>query len=441
MRDLLVMGIVVIAVVAALRRPWIGVLLWVWVSIMNPHRFTYGFAYSAPVAAIAAGVTLLGLLYARQKSSPLKGAPMKWLALFVVWITVSWAMGLDPSADYEQWTKVMKILLMVFVGMALLHSKQHIFAFAWVVTGSMALLGIKGGVFTLLTGGGYHVRGPPGSFIEENNSLGLALVMTIPLLRFLQMQLATGRARHLMTAAMVLCGASALGSQSRGALLALAAMVLLLWWRGRNRVLAAIVIVLVAVSLVSFMPDTWFQRMETIGTYQEDKSAMGRIAAWTVAWRLAFDYPFGVGFNAARPELFAHYWSGMNVGTPVAHSIYFQVLGHHGFIGLGIYLCLWISTWRTAAAIRRRARDLPAQAKWCADLAGMSQVAMIGFAVGGAFLSLSYFDLPYNIMMLLVLTSVWMQRRAWETEPAYVGGRFRIPGLAGLPPAATTGAR
>lgn len=439
MRDILVIAIVAAGVIAALRSPWVGVLLWAWVSIMNPHRYTWGFAYDAPVAAAAAGVTILGLLYTRDKSSPFKGAPMVWLALFVVWITISWLMGLSPAGDYEQWKKVMKILLMIFVGMALLHSKQHIFAFAWVVTASMAVVGIKGGLFTLSTGGSYHVFGPEGSFIQENNSLALALVVTIPLVRFLQLQLAPGWRRHLMTAVMVLCGASALGSQSRGALLALGAMLLMLWWRGRSRLVGGMGLLLVSMLLVSFMPDTWSDRMETIRTYEEDRSAMGRIAAWTVAWRLAFDHPFGVGFDAARPELFAQYWSGMEVGTPAAHSIYFQVLGNHGFIGLALYLGLWISTWLAAARMRREALEQPAQAQWCADLMAMCQVSLIGFTVGGAFLSLSYFDLPYNVMMLVVLTGAWLRRRAWETEPAYVGGRFKIPGMT-LPPLKEKGA-
>ena len=58
MRDLVVVSIVVVGALMALRRPWIGVMLWTWLSIMSPHRYTWGFAYDAPLAAIAAGVTL-----------------------------------------------------------------------------------------------------------------------------------------------------------------------------------------------------------------------------------------------------------------------------------------------------------------------------------------------------------------------------------------------
>ena len=60
----------------------------------------------------------------------------------------------------------------------------------------------------------------------------------------------------------------------------------------------------------------------------------------------------------------------------------------------------------------------------------MCQVALAGYAVGGAFLSLAYFDLPYDVMVLIVLTRIWVQKKAWQTEPIYSSGWKTIPGLA-----------
>jgi len=189
MRDVLVVLLVFAGCVAALRRPWVGVMVWTWLSIMNPHRYAWGWAYDAPLAAVAAGATLAGLLLTRERESPFKGAPVIWLVLFMGWITLSWLFGLDAAGDYPQWSKVMKIDAMILVALMLLHSKRHTFALAWVAVGSLALLGAKGGFFTLITGGVYRVWGPPDSFIGDNNEFALAVVMTIPLLRFLQLQL------------------------------------------------------------------------------------------------------------------------------------------------------------------------------------------------------------------------------------------------------------
>lgn len=430
MRDLVVVFVVVAGLLATFRRPWIGVLLWTWLSVMNPHRYCFGFAYNAPLAAATAGVTLLALTMSRDRDSPFKGPAVTIFAVFCVWITISWGMGFDPSGDYEQWKKVMKVNVMVLIGMALLRSKEHILALSWVVAMSLAVLGAKGGLFTLMNGGGERVWGPPGSFIEDNNEFALALVMTIPLLRFLQMQL-TGRwPRHAMTALMLLCAASALGSQSRGALLAISAMTLVLWWRGKSRILGGLVVIVAAVGLVSFMPGTWDARMNTIGTYEEDASAMGRISAWWTAWGVAKSYFFGGGFNPGLPEMFLKYSPyGLDSGSQAAHSIYFQVMGNHGFIGLGLFLAVWVVTWQSARWLRVNAAKIP-QAVWCAELGAMCQVSLLGYLVGGAFLSLAYFDLPYDVMMLVVLARVWVQQRYWQHEPAYQPGLMLVPGVA-----------
>jgi putative inorganic carbon (HCO3(-)) transporter len=428
MRDIILIVIVLAGCAAALKRPWIGVMLWTWLSIMNPHRYTYGFAYSAPLAAMAVGCTVLGLFMTRDKSSPFKGSPVGWFVAFMVWFTLSWLVGLDVADDYEQWKKVMKIDVMILVSLMLLHSRYHIVGLTWVCAGSLAVLGAKGGVFTLLNGGNYRVWGPPGSFIADNNEFALALVVTIPLLRFLQLQVNRWYAKLAIFAAMVFCGAAALGSQSRGALLAVSAMIVMLWWRGKDKLRIGILLVVLSVPLVAFMPDTWTSRMSTIQTYEEDRSAMGRISAWWTAWNLAFHYPAGVGFNFARPELFARFspYPDMHLA---AHSIYFQVLGNHGFIGLAIFLGLWITTWQSAGWLRTQKNLLP-EAKWTADLGAMCQVALAGYAVGGAFLSLAYFDLPYNIMAIVVLTRVWVQKKSWMTEPSNSPKWMSVLGLS-----------
>jgi probable O-glycosylation ligase (exosortase A-associated) len=429
MRDLIVVLLVITAAGAALRHPWVGVILWNWVSIMNPHRYTYGFAFSFPVAQVAAIATVVGLALTKdQRSSPFKGAPMVMLAMFTVWMTISWAFGLSPADDYPQWDKVMKVYFMIFIGMMVMHSKSHIIALVWVCAGSLGLLGLKGGLYTLASGGSGRVWGPPGTFIEDNNEFGLSLVVTIPLLRFLQMQVKSPWGKHTLTLMMVLCAAAALGTQSRGALLAISAMTLLLWWRGKSRVLGGALIALAAVLLVAFMPESWEARMSTIKTYEADGSAMGRISAWWTAWGVALDYPLGAGFNVARPELFAKYspFGGQHVHA--AHSIYFQILGNHGFVGLFLWLSIWIGVWVIANWLRKQEQGRP-ELKWCSELGSMCQVSLIGFAVGGAFLSLAYWDMPYNIMMMVLLTRAWVRSKGWEREPEVVPRWWSLPGM------------
>lgn len=426
MRDILLVALVLAGSLAALRRPWIGILVWTWLSVMNPHRYTYGFAYDAPLAAMVAATTLFGLLFTKDKESPFQGAPVLMFTLFTIWVTISWLVGLDPDDDYWQWNKVMKINLMILVALALIRSKMQIMLLTWVAVGSLAILGSKGGIFTLAHGGNYRVWGPPGSFIADNNEFALALIMTVPMLRFLQLQAQNKWLRRILLLAMVLCAASAFGSHSRGALLAGASMALFFWWKGKNKLGIGLAMLVVGAAMVSFMPDEWTQRMHTIDNYQEDGSAMGRINAWWVAWNVASHYPFGVGFNVARPSLFAMY-APDPTGIHAAHSIYFQALGNHGFVGLFLFIAIWWSSWRFASGLRKDASGIP-EAQWCVDLANMAQVSLLAYLVGGAFLSLAYFDLPYDLMVIIVTARVWVRRKSWSREPVQLPRWLQILG-------------
>ncbi|MGB7991306.1 MAG: DUF5935 domain-containing protein, partial [Candidatus Methylophosphatis roskildensis] len=157
MRDILVLSIVLLGGITALKKPWIGIMLWTWLSIMNPHRYTWGIAFDAPVAAFAAITTLIGFLTTRERVWPLREAASILLVLLMGWMTLSWLTGLDPAHDYSEWKKVMKIDGMIILSLALLHTKQHILALVWVSAGSLAILGAKGGLFTFVTGGDHRV--------------------------------------------------------------------------------------------------------------------------------------------------------------------------------------------------------------------------------------------------------------------------------------------
>jgi probable O-glycosylation ligase (exosortase A-associated) len=129
---------------------------------------------------------------------------------------------------------------------------------------------------------------------------------------------------------------------------------------------------------------------------------MGRINAWHMAFNLSLDRPIvGGGFEIYNRVSFAR-WAPDPEDLHAAHSIYFQCLGVHGWVGLGLYLLLAYLTWRRGSWIVRQARTLP-DFKWVADLATMIQVSMVGFATGGAFLSLLYYDVPYYLLAIMVV--------------------------------------
>lgn len=409
MRDLVVTLIVFGSIPFIFKRPYIGVLMWVWISVMNPHQLTWGFATTFPFAAIIAVTTMASLLFTREpKNLPL--TPVTWVLIaFVLWMNVTTVFALQLDLSLGQWNKVMKIMLMTFVTLMLLKTRQHVQLLIWVLVFSLGFYGVKGGIFTITGGGVDRVWGPEGTFIGGNNEIALALIMTIPLMHYLQTTAHNMWIRHGLTAAMLLSAAAALGTYSRGALLAIAAMGIFLWFKSRNKVSLGLLMAIAIPLLVMFMPEKWAERMDTIHTYEEDSSVQGRFNAWSMAFNLAKDRPLvGGGFEIYDLPIFYRY-APNPTDVHAAHSIYFQALGEHGFVGLGLFLLLGILTWRTGAWIIRNTKRMD-EYKWASSLATMIQVSLIGYAVGGAFLSLLYFDLPYYLMSAMVVTRVLLEK-------------------------------
>jgi putative inorganic carbon (HCO3(-)) transporter len=402
---------------------------------MNPHTLGWGFAISFPFAAIIAGTTLLSLLLTKE-SRRLPFTPITWVLLaFIFWINVSTVFALQPDLVSGQWNKVMKIMLMVVVPLMLLKTKEHVQLFIVILTISLGFYGVKGGIFTITGGGENRVWGPASTFIEGNNEVALALVMVIPIMHYLQMISRNKWIRHGLTVAMLLCALASIGSYSRGALLAITAMGGFLWLKSKQKLAVGMLMVMAIPVLVMFMPEKWSERMDTIATYQQDTSATGRINAWQMAINLANDRPLvGGGFEIYDSRTFSRY-APDPARVHAAHSIYFQALGEHGYVGLGLYLLLGFLTWRTGTWIIRNTDQLD-EFKWASDLARMIQVSLIGFAVGGAFLSLLYFDVPYYLMVAMVVTRVLITR---ELKDRGAPAAFAMPTASSRPNSVASG--
>jgi len=382
----------------------VGLLVYSWLSYMNPHRITWGAAYSFPFAMIVAATTVVAWLLSKEpKRIPWCGVTVLLVA-FVLWINITTLFALVPDSAWEKWDTVMKIMFMTFLTLALATTRQRIHALVWVIVVSIGFYGIRGGIFVLLTGGNYLTFGPPSSFIEANNALGLALIMILPLMRYLQLHTANRWLRWGMVGAMGLSLLSVLASYSRGAVVALAVMLVFFLVKSRRRLMIGSLSVLaLAIGLV-FMPQKWVERVESTKNYEQDASVQGRFDAWIFAINIARDRPvLGGGFKVDDSEEIFMRYSPYAARVRSFHSNYFEVLGEHGFVGLFIYLLLGLTTLRMGTVIRKRVGDNPDLA-WARDLATMLQVGLIGYAVGGAFLNKAFFDLYYHMIALMVVT-------------------------------------
>ena len=401
MRDLLITAIVFGSLLLILRKPYIGILVWSWLSYMNPHRLSWGFAYSMPFAQIVAITLFVAVLFSKdRKKIPLNGTTIIW-GIFILWMGVTTIFAIHSIGANYYFFRILKIQLLTFLTIMLITDQERVNQLIWVIVLSIGFFSIKGGVFTILTGGGYRVWGPAQSFIEENNALALTTLMIIPLMYYLYKITEKPWIKYFLLFAMVSSLASALGSQSRGALLAVLAVAGFFWLKSSNKAVTGVLIVVLGIVGFTFMPDSWHERMSTIQTYDEDASAMGRINAWEYSINIANARLMGGGLNSWSTSTFALY-APNPLDVHAAHSIYFGVLGDHGWPGLILFVIILIFTWRTLGKIIKKTKGLGDDLQ-ANILARMIQVSMVAYMTGGAFLSLSYFDLPWHFIALALI--------------------------------------
>ena len=386
-----------------LMRPYVGLLIWSWITYMNPHRLCYGFVVTFPWVELVAIVTLVSVVLSRERKSLTMSPMVVLLFVFFLWTTVTTFFALQPVSAWQEWEDFGKNLIMVLVTLMLVTDRRRLHWLVWAIAVSIGFWGLKGGVFTILHGGNYHVYGPTRSFMQNNNDLAAVLCMILPLLRYLQLQASQKYMRTGLGFAMFFTGVAVLGTYSRGGLIALAAVAAILFLKSRRRIGIILVVVVLGVGGYHFMPSAWKARMGTLHHADQTQSAQTRIQSWEFASNVAFHRPLiGGGFNVYENAATWQRYAPQGAIERAVHSIYFRVLGEQGFPGLALFLALLFVSWRNCARVRRWTRGSP-QNRWAFDLASMLQVTLIAYMVAEAAGTLSYFDLSYQLMAMCAL--------------------------------------
>lgn len=241
------------------------------------------------------------------------------------------------------------------------------------------------------------------TFLGDGNDYSLSVTIVIPMCLYLIVRARSLWMRLLWGAAFAGLILGVVGTQSRGATIALACMFMFLWWKGRQKAVGLVLIGIVTAGIVNYAPDVYFDRLNTITTYQQESSAMGRIMAWKTAVRMAEKYPIlGVGSGHFAVKLGTEFrppeFGVRNLPWLTAHSMYFLLLGELGIPGITFLLAMLIGNYLINNSLIRSARNSSPE---LANLFLMLNASLIAFAIGGAFLSVAYY--PH----LYVLAGIW----------------------------------
>ncbi|AOU98520.1 putative O-glycosylation ligase, exosortase A system-associated [Acidihalobacter yilgarnensis] len=407
MRALVFMLFMAGTIPMALAEPYIGLLVWVLLSDMNIYREVYGFASDFRWVLIISIVTIFSMLINRHSVKRIEWSALSiTMVLFAIMTSISTAFAMVPWFATPHWIQFLKIMAVVFAIMMLVNTPSRLHGLIWIFVISFGFWSAKGGFFTLIHGGNYHVYGPSPSFFGDNNQFALVMCMTLPLMRYLQIHAQSRWLRWGLWGLVLLTIVSILGTYSRGGLIGLAVVLPMLILKSRKRVSVILSILIVLPLVFNFMPQAWVNRMRGLdtGSATQSQSFQGRLQSWEFATNVALHRPVtGGGFGVwASRQVWAEYGPPEFNHALAIHSIWFEVLAEQGFVGLGLYIGMLALAWRNLVLIRKRSRD-QTSARWLFDLAGYLQVSLVGFVVTGSALPQAYFNFTFQLLAVIVV--------------------------------------
>ncbi|MBN2492761.1 MAG: putative O-glycosylation ligase, exosortase A system-associated [Planctomycetes bacterium] len=406
MRGAIVLAIVLLSLPIALFRPYYGTLLWTWAAYFRPQDLAWGLQdmrlslYIALATCIGFGVAMV-LRHERFANIFTREFLLVLVMLAVLAIVCDQAL-ISTKAAWAKFSDYWKIFLMTFLTASLITTKERLRMMAWAVALSLGALGFKGGLLGALRGA--RLQGP-GGFLLDNNDFALALNMALPVLYYLMVSERRRLHRWMFGATAFFTAVAVVLTHSRGGFLGLAAVTLLIALKSRRRAQALGLLALLGVAALVLIPviaPDYLERIETISSYDEDGSALGRFNAWATCWNIGLARPLtGVGpRNLDYEAVFARYSPDPD-RRHVAHNIYFQTLSDGGFTLLVPFLLLLGFTYFTLRRLRKHTPKIPENA-WFVCYCHMFEVSLFAYAVSGFFLSRNDFDLYYHIVGIVV---------------------------------------
>ncbi len=433
-RDAVVIAIIWLSAPVALFNAYFGVLMWAWIAYFNPHRYAWGairYGLVLQPAEIIAIPTLIGTLFAPKnarifvRETVLLAALWFWFAFTTLYICFvpEFAGHVEDAILHLQ--EVSKILLMTaFLTILLVNSKNKLRILLLVILASFGLKALFAAVFYLRTGG--QIWGPEGSFIYDNNDFALAMNMTIPMFFFMARRESKLWMRVGLRMLMVCAAVCVIGSYSRGGLVGLAIITLAIVAKSRQKIVSFGLVSIAVLCVVTYTSAIWQKRMTDFLQGNLDASANSRLVAWGGGWSLAMEYPLtGGGFDvytdkavfpsyvprALRSKLY-----GLSGGLHSSHSVYFQLLGEQGFVGLGLFILLIAWCYGSLRRLRKQAMTHN-ELEWVEPYTHMFEVAMLAFLVNGITLGRAYFDFLYQIVALVIVLKILAARDLQTVEP------------------------
>ena len=434
MRDLAFIAFLLAFFAMGLKRPFLLVLVYVYIDIVSPQRLTYLLLNTVPISLIAVALAVGGWALADDKRDIRVGGRQ---VLIIVLMLYCWAttIGADFAAEAkDKWDWVWKALIFAAFLPLTLRTRLRIEALLLFMILSASSIIIVGGIKTIASGGGgygqLNLMVDNNSGLYEGSTISAVAVAIVPLIvwfmRYGTIYRPDWRVKGFGLALIFACLLIPVGTSTRTGLLCVGLLAILSLRTVERKVLYLATLGVLALVAIPFLPSTFTNRMDTIKTYQADQSASTRLAVWQWTLDYAKTHPFGGGFEAYRGNRIRLDLTTPDGATPAGvpaietdkarayHSAYFEMLGEQGYPGLALWLALNLIGIARMEVLRRRYRDPDGAFAWAGPLAAALQSAHLVYMLGAAFIAIAFQPFIFMLIGAQIGLDTYLNRKRGE---------------------------
>ncbi|MFO1056665.1 MAG: putative O-glycosylation ligase, exosortase A system-associated [Dongiaceae bacterium] len=436
MRDLFLLLIFLGYLRLALKAPFVMGLGYIWVDLFNPQGVSFGLLSGRPLSLVMGLASLLAYLVLDRRNPPRFAIGLVLLSCFAVWVTMTTTWAVVPEEAWIKWDWAIKVLIFAIFLPYIIRTETQLEAMLLTVIFSIGGSLMSFAVKTVVSGGGYDwsLGLSSGSTLVEGSTLSATAVSLVPLILFFARDsrlLPQHWSARLFMYGLAAAGlVTAVGSFARTGLIALATFAGLTWLRSRRKIALAAAFGLALAVGPQLAGENWAARMSTIAQYDEEGSALGRIAVWIWTLQFVAEHPLGGGFGAYRInriDMPMGDGSGqiLEVQAKAFHSIYFEVLGEHGVVGFALLMLMLAVMFANLFRVWRSGRRQP-ELRWRSRLAAALMTSAAIYLVGGAFIGVAFQPYLYYLMDAGIVLAAMKARRPAAPPAAAAASRPAI---------------
>jgi len=350
--------------------PYIGILVYLFITIARPQEFLIGLGGSIGIERIMAIVVLISLLLSPKirEQRLIVRSPINWcmlgllLAMIASTATAVWkGQAIDTSIEFA------KTCIFYFLIVNLLDTKPRLKGFLWLYLLCIGFMAVSS-LYLYFTGNPYirmgiqRATGISKTF-EDPNAVAMNLVLAFPFL-FIFAKEEGFWLKSLRILLILVSASTIILTGSRAGMVVLIIFAFIFSLRSKRKVLALAITLVLLLLAWTLMPLQYQERFLTLFKPELNESAtasaQGRIVGLKMGVKIFLDHPL-LGVGAGNfPTAWALLYSGEGPRVWMQpHNMLGQLLAELGLIGFLAFVFFLFVAFRQIFVSRRRIRGDP----------------------------------------------------------------------------------